>query len=1049
MILFALCLLAAARVFAQSVPAPDGAVQQLLEKGANAEAQSKLPEAESLYQQAWKAAQERNDAEGEAVALLRLGQAAIQSKKGEAAQAYLEKALFLSQKIGDVVNQARSLFSLGTVAAGLRQPLQAIERYNAAAPLFQSVGNKKEAAESRLKAGSLLRRSGQISKALTCDAQALTLFQDAGNDDGRMRALLEAGNCYADIQDVAPALERFEIALSLAKKNNDDRHAIMIMSNIAVVKTYRGEIRQALDVLAESVRLKEKLRDSAGEIVTLNNIALLQFRIGDVLAALTTARRALQLARSIDDWRGIATELEAIGGFYYNIRRFDDALQSCRDAVAASRKTDLRVQARNLNSLANVCEALKNLTEERAALTEALEIFRKLGDQDGEASALYSLSTCLNLSGETAQAQAAAEQARAEFHAAGDAEGEGMVLEYLGETLEQAGRSAEAMTRYQQALPLFQQSDYLLGQAETVFRVGALQETNGRLSEAEGCYSQALGIYERFRAGMGDLTQAKLRYSETLNGAYRAYLGLLLQTGQNERAFAWSQKSKSRALLDLMQAGESASPVLPLSPDAIKRHAALQQRGNALTRKWLAALGDLNAARRRAQPDEKRRRSAEARTRAIRREQQELEKEWDDWQERRILDAPRDAPQPARTFGLSELAASLPEDTALLEYAAYRTGRGAKAREGFALFVLTRRGGKPKLRVYRLPSEGAELARKARELREACASRPDSAAASLYKSLAHDLYGLLIAPAENSLAGVTRLILCPDGALWDAPFQAFLLPASATGPVKTPYSEFLWERYALVTEYSATGWKAVSASRERAHRPQPTQTLLALANPDFGTKPDWPASRDRAMKTTFDATDGNRGGGAFAALPYTQAEADSIRAAFPDAVVKTGAAAQEAYCKRFAGEYRYLHFATHALFNDAAPLLSGVALAKPTQGSPEDGILTARELLDLRLSAELIVFSACETARGANQIGEGIIGLTWATFAAGVPAQVVSQWSVDDAVTASLMGAFYRGLKQGKSKDAALRDAALGLLRDGSHSHPFYWAPFVVMGDWR
>lgn len=96
----------------------------------------------------------------------------------------------------------------------------------------------------------------------------------------------------------------------------------------------------------------------------------------------------------------------------------------------------------------------------------------------------------------------------------------------------------------------------------------------------------------------------------------------------------------------------------------------------------------------------------------------------------------------------------------------------------------------------------------------------------------------------------------------------------------------------------------------------------------------------------------------------------------------------------------------------------------------------------------MLVLSACETARGANKQGEGLIGLTWAAFVAGVPTQVVSQWSVDDEATAQLMGGFYQELKRGLSKDAALRQAALTIMRDGKHQHPFYWAPFLLMGDW-
>jgi CHAT domain-containing protein len=138
------------------------------------------------------------------------------------------------------------------------------------------------------------------------------------------------------------------------------------------------------------------------------------------------------------------------------------------------------------------------------------------------------------------------------------------------------------------------------------------------------------------------------------------------------------------------------------------------------------------------------------------------------------------------------------------------------------------------------------------------------------------------------------------------------------------------------------------------------------------------------------------------------------------------------------------------LLNDAAPLMSNIALAQPPQGSEEDGFLTAREIFDLEWKAEMVVLSACNTARGEKKAGEGIVGLTWALFVAGAPTQVLSQWAVADESTAELMKRFYGHLKQDKPKGAALRAAALTLMKkDGQHEHPFYWAPFVLVGDWR
>lgn len=192
--------------------------------------------------------------------------------------------------------------------------------------------------------------------------------------------------------------------------------------------------------------------------------------------------------------------------------------------------------------------------------------------------------------------------------------------------------------------------------------------------------------------------------------------------------------------------------------------------------------------------------------------------------------------------------------------------------------------------------------------------------------------------------------------------------------------------------------------------------------------------------------------GGLAALPGTQKEANLLHALYPNAALYTGKRAQERVFKQQAGKYKYLHLASHAFFNDAAPLLSAIFLAAPPAsgpGSGEDGFLTARELFDLKLNADLVTLSACQTGRGEMHSGEGVVGLTWAINVAGCPTQVVSQWSVDDAATATLMTRFYQQLKAGKSKGDALQAAAKTVRSAAGRSHPYYWAPFVLLGDWR
>jgi CHAT domain-containing protein len=133
------------------------------------------------------------------------------------------------------------------------------------------------------------------------------------------------------------------------------------------------------------------------------------------------------------------------------------------------------------------------------------------------------------------------------------------------------------------------------------------------------------------------------------------------------------------------------------------------------------------------------------------------------------------------------------------------------------------------------------------------------------------------------------------------------------------------------------------------------------------------------------------------------------------------------------------------ILDDDSPMYSRLVLSQDEADSQEDGLLEAWEIMNLDLPAEMVVLSACETARG--RVGEGVIGLTWAVFVAGSPTTVVSQWKVDAASTTDLMVEFHRRALTGEGKAQALRQAMLKVLRGEKSKHPFYWAGFVIVGD--
>jgi CHAT domain-containing protein len=150
-------------------------------------------------------------------------------------------------------------------------------------------------------------------------------------------------------------------------------------------------------------------------------------------------------------------------------------------------------------------------------------------------------------------------------------------------------------------------------------------------------------------------------------------------------------------------------------------------------------------------------------------------------------------------------------------------------------------------------------------------------------------------------------------------------------------------------------------------------------------------------------------------------------------------------------QYRIVHFATHGLINSRHPELSGIVLSLvDEQGMPQDGFLRLHDVYNLKLSADLVVLSACRTALGKDVKGEGLIGLTRGFMYAGAPRVVASLWDVKDEATAELMKRFYEGmLRRRMTPAAALRTAQLSMAKEKRWEAPYYWAGFVLQGEWR
>ena len=282
------------------------------------------------------------------------------------------------------------------------------------------------------------------------------------------------------------------------------------------------------------------------------------------------------------------------------------------------------------------------------------------------------------------------------------------------------------------------------------------------------------------------------------------------------------------------------------------------------------------------------------------------------------------------------------------------------------------------LAVYSIPVKALDLAARVRGFREHLAARDLGFAAE-----ARALYATLVKPAQRELAGKDTLVLVPDGALWELPFQA-LQPRA---------DRYLIEDLAISYAPSLTVLREMT--RPKARR-RPQETLLAFGNPALEPSPS---------STPPDP------GGELKPLPDAERQVRALGDLYGrDARVYVGADAREALVKAEAPHARILHLATHGVVDNSSPMYSHLVLTR-TPADQDDGVLEAWELMKLDLQADLVVLSACETARGRVGAGEGVMGLTWALFVAGSPATVVSQWSVESASTTRLMLTFHGALK--------------------------------------
>jgi CHAT domain-containing protein/tetratricopeptide (TPR) repeat protein len=876
-------------------------------------------------------------------------------------------------------------------------------------------------------------------------------------------------------ESLAQAISKFLAAVPLYHAANDKANEADTLNSIGTLYSNLGEQQQALAYFVQALPLYTALGDRGGEAVEFNNMGSVYIDLGELQKALDAFGQALPRLRAVKDRKGEAITLNNMGRLYFQLGDKQKALTYFGQSLTLNRTLGEKGgEAITLTNMGDISFAAGQKQQALAYYTQALPLYRAVGDRRSEAVALSQIGQVYAALDNLPKAVEYYQQALPLSRAVGDRSGEAQTLSLVGSAFLAIGERQEALETYRQILPLYQTLGDRSSEARTLFNIAFNERGTNKPEAALRDIEAALAILETLR-GRIESRELRSTYFASVQEYYEFYIDLLMQlhkqqpnAGYDGRALQASERARARALLEtLAEAGADIRQGVDAA--LLARERALQQALNDAARAQIKLLAGPHT---------------DADATAVAKDLDALTSEYEQVETQIRQTSPRYAaltqPQP---LALPEVQQLLDQDTLLLEYAlgrehsflwvvapdsiksyelAKRTEIEEAARQFYAILTDARKwagsaSGNTAPQRGLFPTNAAQAA--------------TSTAAVGVPAAAARLSQLVLAPVAAQL-GNKRLLIVADGALQFVPFAALPLAQPDNAPAYRP----------LITKHETVNLPSASTLavlRQEIKERKPAEKILAvLADPVFmlndarftaapgvNTRTDnvtatQTAQRGLALNVTKAAADAGLTEDAglrgiqIPRLPGTRKEAEQLLTLVPAASqlhVFDFAANRAAVTDAELGAYRYVHFATHGFLDSQHPELSGILLSMyDAQGVPQDGFLRAHEVFNLKLAAELVTLSACQTGLGKEIKGEGLVGLTRGFMYAGAPRVVVSLWNVSDEGTAELMTRFYRELLQNKQRPAAaLQAAQISMLKEQRFAAPFYWAAFTLQGEWR
>ncbi|MBN1349178.1 CHAT domain-containing protein [candidate division KSB1 bacterium] len=890
----------------------------------------------------------------------------------------------LLQQAGDYVSSKRTR--------------EALEALNRSLQLAQKHDEPAELLKIYTGLGTICSRTGNLEAALEYFLRALQILPPTASSEQRFFIYDRLGELYLELSLLNKALHHFESAFASILDTDDSPDKMTNLAKQADVYFNLGQFSRALDLYLQAFTYAKLLKDAEKQIELFNKIGGIYFQFGDFQRAYKMYQNAFDKATEISDTGAIAKSLLNIGLIYTEVK----------DSLKAS-----------------LC------------FSQAHNRFKQTGDSFGEAKTYRLTGDFLWTLGAYAKAIELYKRAQSLSGAFPHENEWGFNLIGLGNCNLKLGDAEIAASYFDEAIQFGETTSNQTIQWKAHFGKAQTEQLQGNYKIASSGYAHAISTIEKALPRIYTESD-RAGFFENKIQIYQTYINLLTQLLDRksiafdfyaEEALHLIERSRARSYLESMVESRIFNKIKETIDE--QRLQLLQinldkQHQVDMAIKELLLKGDT--------PD-----SDEFSRLKYQRTQFEEEL-------RTIQTEIYEAyPQIAQVekidpIDIDSLKAILSlEDRFLLEY---MLGEDIS-------YVW----GVDKDRIYVAQLPPAAYIREQVEILLGGVSAPSDRISSLITKPGHRLYKILIEPMISRIKPNQKLLIIPDDVLHELPFEILLTSDYSDARVESAEEmAFLFERNPICYAPSATIFAYVA--KQRASQRHHIKKLLAFGNPDFS----W-SLKDNPRANSI--LPGSLRGGEFQLsmlpwqivppLPFSREEVRRIGKMFEpgEATLLVGPEATENSLKTQSAlrEYRFIHFATHGIINENHPELSGLVLARD-EAAGDDGILSIPEILNLKLQPDLVVLSTCQSARGKTRRGNGPESMTRAFMFAGAPSVVVSLWNIDDQSTADFMLYFYEFLTKSKqSKDTALKNAKIKMMKSQQYAHPFYWAAFILAGD--